>query len=72
MIICHNTRSLWESLLNNVIEFTMQNQMKANLNKLFTFYLDIDLDGKRDAFFEVFGFLIEVFTECAYWDASLE
>lgn len=39
---------------------------------MFTFYLDIDLDGKRNAFFEVFRFLIEVLTECTDWDPSLE
>lgn len=47
--------------------------IKANLKKkVFTFYLDVDLDGKRNAFFEVFGFFIEVLAERTNWDPLLE
>ncbi len=36
------------------------------------YYLHVDLDGKRNAFFELFGFLIEVFTERPNGNSFLE
>lgn len=35
-------------------------------------YLHVDLDGKRNAFLEIFGFLIEVFAEGPDGNPSLE